>query len=494
VTVINPSRLIITAALIGLVFYAYFLESHAAYAVSGSDSSGYAQIARAILTGGLVRPVIELDRLGVSNAWSHLFVPLGHDPGPHPGSMSSFYPVGFPMLIAAGVLIGGWDYGPFLVSPLLAALSLILIYRVALELDLPQDFSIAGAVILAACPTFILSALHPMSDVAATCGSLMTIWAALRTRERESWALLAGATFGMTFLIRPTALLLLIPLLFSVRWNRKTLLYFFLGGLPLAAVFFAYNLASYGHPLQTGYVQIRLHDEMKVAGFTTRLGQYGYGLAATMGPLLLVGWAGVTANRNVHWRNRALLVTWFGAYLIFYSCYAIYDEWWSKRFLLPAIPALILGALLTAKDVARWPKAQSHTMQWVLLAILLVVTLGYERAYLKHFNVLLSGAGELKHASSCRWADTQLPEQALVASMQMSGALKFYTRRSIVRYERVEPNQWHLLKERARERGYQWYALLMPFEIEDAQKRMPGKWEQLGAVDEISLWRIETAF
>jgi hypothetical protein len=85
-----------------------------------------------------------------------------------------------------------------------------------------------------------------------------------------------------------------------------------------------------------------------------------------------------------------------------------------------------------------------------------------------------------------------LPGQSLVVSMQMSGALKFYTRRLVVRWDAVKPDQWRPLKERATERGYQWYALLQPHEVEEAQRRLPGKWVQIGRLRHISLWRIES--
>jgi hypothetical protein len=75
--------------------------------------------------------------------------------------------------------------------------------------------------------------------------------------------------------------------------------------------------------------------------------------------------------------------------------------------------------------------------------------------------------------------------------MQMSGALKFYTSRPIVRWDEAVSGQWPELKKHAAEKGYQWYALLFPFEIEEAQKRMGGKWAQIGKIDHISLWRIE---
>jgi hypothetical protein len=77
--------------------------------------------------------------------------------------------------------------------------------------------------------------------------------------------------------------------------------------------------------------------------------------------------------------------------------------------------------------------------------------------------------------------------------MQMSGALKFYTTRPIVRWDGVTPMQWPEVKKHAADSGYQWYALLWPFEVEEAQKRMGGKWTKLGMLDQFSLWRVELA-
>ena len=499
--VFSPSRMIIIAAVVGLLIYGYFLASRASYAVGGSDSSGYARIARSILKGGIVQRVTEMDLLGLPNEFILNFVPTAYNPGPRPGTITPFYPVGFPLLISAGVLIGGWDYGPFLVSPVCAALSLVLIYLIGLELGLSRVFSIAGAVMLAACPTFIYLGLQPMSDVAATCLSLVTIWASLRSRKRakgwDGWALLAGASFGLTFLIRPTGILLLIPMLFCLRLKLRTLLFFLLGGLPLAAIFFTYNATAYGHPLRTGYEEIGLQNAIAIKGFTVRFNHYYYWIKVTMSPLPLLCWLFALVDRKVDWRNRAMLISWFGAFFLFYACYDVYDAWWYTRFLLPGYPAMILGALLIVRDLPdlfrtlvserNWVR-----LKWAALAILLAVTLSHERRYIRRFDIFNFGAGESVHSASCRWADRMIPRQALVVSMQMSGALKFYTERLIVRWDWVEPGQWPVLKNRAAEKGHQWYALLLPFEVEEAQKRLSGKWVRVGTFNQLSLWQIDT--
>jgi len=491
------SRFIMVVAAPGLLIYGYYLASYAAYTVGGSDSAGYAQVARSILKGGFVRRVPGPDLLGLPNDFNQLFMPLAYDPGPQPGTMTPSYPVGFPMLMALGALVAGWEHGPFLVTPMVGLMSLLLIYLVGLELGLPRGFSIAGAVMLAASPTFIHYSMQPMSDVVEMFCGLGAILGALRSRKRDGWALLAGAAFGMAVLTRPSSVLLLIPLIFGLRLKFKNILFFILGGLPLAAIFFVYNIVTHNHPLPIGYWTPR-RGYMKTTGFADRFNYYSYWIAVTMSPLPLLGWLGVPADRKVEWRNRAMLISWFGAYLLFYSCYDIYGAWWYTRFLLPAYPAMILGALLVARDVVPLlRKAISEVEQARLrrigLAILLSVTLIFENHNVKRFDLFSFGAGEKVYYTSSRWADQTIPGNSLLVSMQMSGALGFYTDRPIVRWDFLRPEQWAELKMRAAEKGYRWYALLMPFEIEDAQKRLSGKWTNLGMHGPTSLWQIEPA-
>jgi hypothetical protein len=399
--------------------------------------------------------------------------------------------------MALGALIAGWEYGPFLVPPMIGLLSILLIYLAGLELGLPRGFSIAGAIMLAASPTFILYSMQPMSDAVAMFWSLAAILAALRSRKRDGWALFAGVAFSMAFLTRLSSMLLLVPILFSLRLRFKNVLFFILGGMPLAAIFFTYNIVTHSHPLLTGYWMTGHQNLIKTAGFTDRFKFYHHWIMVTMGPLPLLGWL-VVADRKVEWRNRAILLSWFGAFFLLYSCYDIYREWWYTRFLLPAYPAMILGALLIARDVAgllgKWiSEVNRARLSWIVLAILLGVTLSHENRYIKRLNLFNFGASQLANYTSCRWADQTISGNSLVVAMQMSGALGFYTERPIVRWDWLEAGRWSTVKKHAAERGYQWYALLHPFEVEDAQKRVGGKWIELGMMGSISLWRIELA-
>src|SRR5262249_11401700 len=94
--------------------YAAFLVQHAAFAVGGSDSSAYANTARRMKAGVLVSRPRSLDRLGLPDEWAQNFIPLGFMNGPRPGTMTPFYPPGFPAHLLAAASITGWATGPYL--------------------------------------------------------------------------------------------------------------------------------------------------------------------------------------------------------------------------------------------------------------------------------------------------------------------------------------------------------------------------------------------
>lgn len=100
----------------------------------------------------MVQRVEALDRLGLDREWIRVFVPLVFNPGPRPGTMVPFYPVGVPLHAALAALLGGWARAPFLVSPAAALLALVLLYLVARELGLSPGWCGASAAILGLCP------------------------------------------------------------------------------------------------------------------------------------------------------------------------------------------------------------------------------------------------------------------------------------------------------------------------------------------------------
>ncbi len=478
-----------------LTAYTLVVIKHASYAVGGSDSAGYANIARSLLDGPIAQPISDLDRFGLGDEYAGFFTSLAYNSilkdQKLTRTMAPIYPVGFPLHLATGALLLGWRYGPFLVSPLIGALSLVLLYLTARLLGLSRGFAFAGCVLLAANPTFILMISQPMSDATAMFWGLVMVWAALRSRQNQQWALLAGAAFGIAFLVRPTNAVLLAPLAFCLRLQPKVFLLFLLGGLPFAAIFGAFNLAAFGHPLQTGYTSINLQQLITTVGAMGRVKFYVYWVGMTLSPLVLLGWVVAGLNPRIEWRVRALLIAWFGAFFLFYICYDVYDAWWYTRFVLPGYPGLVLGALLTGRELCEALARKKQALGWAVGVALLAVALGFESHYVSKYELFRVGRWEYLHAESCNWANAQLPSKALIVALEMSGSLKYYTGRPTVRWDYMTAEMWPHLRKQVQKSGYQFYALLMSHELDQARQNVPGKWTEVGRLRHISLWHIE---
>jgi hypothetical protein len=480
--------------LVLLAIYFGIVAKHAAHAVGGSDSSGYARIARGLLQGHVRQTATEIEQLGLPANYAEWFAPLAYRAVRQDGVLTALqapgYPVGFPLHLAVGAALGGWQHGPFHVSPLLGALSLLLIYLVGRQLGLPRAYAYACGVLLAANPTVLLFSFLPMSDVAAMFWGLVTVWAGLRARQAERWALWAGAAFGVGVLVRPTNALLLAPLMFCLPLRPKVWLRFALGGLPTAAIFYAYNLASSGHSLVSGYSASFVQHAFTFNGFFKRLGDYVYWLSITLTPLPLLGWLGIAAVRQVGWRDRALLVAWFGVVLLLYALYDLYPQWEDTRFLLPGYPGLILGALLTTRYLLEHGWGERRWLRWAAGVLLLAAPFGVAVRFDHTRELFRFGRSQILSADACRWADQKLPERALIISMEMSGVLKFYTQRQIMRWDGVTPEAWPVFYRQLQARGYEFYALLSELELKRAQERVPGRWRPLGYLKDISLWQL----
>jgi hypothetical protein len=78
-------------------------------------------------------------------------------------------------------------------------------------------------------------------------------------------------------------------------------------------------------------------------------------------------------------------------------------------------------------------------------------------------------------------------------SMQMSGALAFYTALTPVNWYELDAAKFADLRPRTEARGARWFALLMPYEVPLAAPKVPGNWTYLGERKSVSLWRLDPA-
>ena len=479
-------------AVAALAFYGGYLYRHACFAVGGSDSSGYANAARAIARGQIVEPLEALARFQLSPSIAAEFTPLGFVSGPGGVTLAPLYPVGFPLHLAAAGALFGWPVAPYLVSPLFALLSLALVYVVGRRLGLGRWMAAGAAAILAACPVFVFQAIQPMSDVVATFWCLAAIACALRSRESGRWALVAGFCFGTAVLVRPSNALLVVPLAFALPRDRRKLAAFVAGGVPCAAILLAYNSVCYGSPFETGYGMTGHWGALAWANARTRVVTYSAWTVGLLTTVVCLGWLAALFDRKIAARDRALLGSWFAVLFVFYCFYAPADAWWYTRFLLPGLPALPLGFLLLVRDVsgATRSKVWARIVEAAAaIAVVLIVRAGFRAT--RELGVLDMKHLQAAFPQSCALAESQLPPGALVLSMEMSGALRYYTRLTPVRWDTLDPVAFQSLRTATEAAGGRWFALLSKDEIAKAAPRVPGHWSFLGETGSVSLWRLE---
>jgi hypothetical protein len=485
-------RLLRLLFIVALAGYALFLAAHSTSVAGGSDSSGYLNSARLLASGRLhgelrvpaeFGPQSELDRMQ--------FTPFGFFPYLEPPALPPTYPVGLPLHFAAASKLLGWHLGPLSVEIGGALAAIILLYLIARELELRPVLAAAGAAMLGACPIFIFTSIQPLSDTLATTWTLAAVLPALRARRHRGWAAVCGAAFAIAVLVRPTNAVLLPALVvfLGLDWRRLALLV--VGGLPGAAWFGYYNHTLYGGPLRSGYGPI--HETFDAAFIPGALVDFARWLALLLPAVLLILPLALPFAREV--RNRLLvgLALWFGAVIAFFGCVAFsHESWWSLRYILPAVPALLLAALLGLEAVARrFPVSQRPALLNAAAGFLALWTIIGSAYWTRKLAVYYVKDYEQAYADSARAAFHTFPKESLVVSAATCGALYAYTDFHILRGEQLDPARFAHFATRAHAAGRPICALLFDVEEKDIlRERCPGEWQRVASVRNLGLWRL----
>ena len=411
----------------------------------GADAYGYVSQALLWLRGVPIEP----QPLAAAVPWPQAewsLSPLGYRPGIQPGMIVPTYAPGLPLTMALAAALGG-PGAVFLVVPLLGAAAVWLTYLVGRQYA-DGTTGAAAAVLLATSPAFLYQVVQPMSDVPVTAWWLLSLWGAAAGRP-----LAAGGAAALAVLTRPNlvpaAAVVMIALLIHPRSNRPgsgprlRAALLFAGPLLLAAAFLAWlNTGLYGSPLMSGYGSAS--ELFSSANIVSNAVRYTRWLVETQTPLVFLGVAapiaGVVSTRSMTppiTLRHAWVGLGFAAIVVAcYLPYAAFEEWWYLRFLLPAIAvALVLSVAVPVRLTARLPamlRAPLFVSGVGLLAAFYVSTAVRREAFdLRRF--------ESRYIAAGAWASERLPADAVLLSVQQSGPLRLYGRRTTVRFDYIEP-------------------------------------------------------
>jgi hypothetical protein len=222
--------------------------------------------------------------------------------------------------------------------------------------------------------------------------------------------------------------------------------------------------------------------------------QHAAWLARFLTPLGFPGGLAVGFDRNTDVWTRWMLIAWFVPFYIFYSFYGFFDGWVCIRFLLPAIPALVIGALLVLSDLYRLA-ARRYARLAALLAVAVVMWMCLTPLiWIARVHLLVDLPNTEKHYPRfVVWAEQHLPKRAIVVSGVLSGPFLYYANRSIVRYDQLNDERFQLLRAYAGDAGLPWYAVVGDGEIdfEGLQQRFRGRWAIVDRFETFTVYRLD---
>lgn len=473
-------------AVIAVVFAVVVAKNLGAYAAD-SDTSGYFHEARLLGEGRLFAPQRPVEGLAAPGRHDYVYCPLGFRPEGG-GLLAPTYPSGFPLQIAALGRVIGQPAGAAAAIWLNAVGAFLLTGGLLRACGVSWRSTLVASVVFGASPLVLFMGVQLMSDLPATAWVTGAVLAAIAGARRPAWAAVSGLAFSVAVLIRPTNLLAVLPvaILFGSDWPRWAR--FAAAGLPAAAFLALLNTRLYGSPIVTGYGDV---GYLFGAGYLPgTLAHYALWLSVVFTPLVVFAPAGAWPGAPVPARVRLALVAWIAAYFGFYAFYrCTHEAWWYLRFVLPACPAwLALAALGADRLLARVRAATAMLGSVAVLACAVAWLVHWDR----RLFALEIGRGQRVYEDACRQA-ALLPGDPVILTMQTSGALFYYTRRTIVRWDMLQPGDYARLKELCRRSRRPIYAFLFPFEEHAlTDGTCPGDWRRLEQMGPVSIWRLET--
>jgi len=323
-----------------------------------------------------------------------------------------------------------------------------------------------------------------MSDVPASCA--WVIAATLLTWPSVRAAGMAAAAAVVGCLIRPN-LFAMVPLLalaalwWAPSWRR---------GVARAAALCAPTLVAalgfawwqrdlYGALTETGYGGVTYlfsltHVWPNLSTYPRWLYEsHGWFLLLAVAGPFLIGNSRTESSDGSSPRPKSVawwIVVMFAAVFAFYSLYFSFDNWTYTRFLLPVLPlVIVLAAVTVVAMLNRLPPA-FRTLAFVW-TIVLVASLGASKA--RDLGAFGLWESERRFVEVAEYAGTQ-PASAVFLSMQHAGSVAYYTGRTVLRWDWIEPNELDRALDLLAASGRSVYAALEDWEITELRTRLAG--------------------
>ena len=439
--------------------------------IGGADSYGYVSASHLIASGSLVEGAPIAAWLTAANKLA-IASPLGWAPSPDGTGIVPAYPLGFPLLLAVVDFVVGSN-AVFYVVPLVAAVTLFLIHRLA-RAWYDADTALLATALVAWNPLFIAYAKQPMSDVPATMWMVLAM--ALAVRSTSSSAFGSGIAAGVAVITRPALLFAAAAIVWAANRGDIARRRAMLSGAGLAIgliVQMAIQAYLYGSPFATGYGSTDLL--FSPAHVLDNLGIFGKHWWFVLGPLWILGAIiGVFAARPEP-RTNPLIV--LGAVAIPYLFYLPFDHWETLRYLLPGIAIMTVTVGAGLMRFARTP--QNATATAIMLCAFMGVAVAQSELLLRRSEVWNIANLEARYPLAGDWININTPPGSVVLANQHSGSLRWYGKRQTLRWDFIAADDLVRTITELESHGATAYVALEGAEVEMFNARFANVLQQL---------------
>ena len=457
--------------------------SYGTFAAGGSDSYCYLNQAELFAAGR----THDAQLLASSAPWPDAvltFVPPGHIPAA--AGAPAVVPMclsGYAALMAQARRVAGRE-AMFWVVPLLAGIGVYATFLLGRRAMSP-GVGLAAATLLASSPAFLHQSMQPMSDVPACTFWAITFVAAVRREHSVGTALTCGVAASLAFLMRPNLAPLVAVVGAMVCMSRplhlaqsvRRGLAFAVGVAPAVVLWMLLQGLMYGGLLTSGYGNVG--PLFSAAHIAPNAANYGTWLTQTQTPVVILAIVSPLVAYRAGARYLWWLLAFSAATVAVYLPYSVFDNWWYLRFLLPAYPPLfVLTASCVASLLGRhgedWRRAGLLTVTCVLAAV------GVAQA--KHHDVFKARDFEWRFRAIGAYVRDQLPQNALVVTEDLGGAVRFYSGKPTLQWKALDPLWLDRAVEWAAQQGRRTFLLFEGDEEERFRARF-GAVNRIGALN-----------
>jgi hypothetical protein len=413
--------------------------------------------------------------LAKDSRWQHsieMLVPLGYRTGPNQTIVPMYAP-GLPLTMAAFQWLGGRT-AVYFVVPLLGGLTVLATYLIGIRVAKPARRRCRGdSRRLEPADSVSADQAHDRRPggrvVDAGVGSRVATVARLGVRCRPGGQLRDLTRPNLA----PLAAVFVAWLWWQGRhegpahpsWSR--VIAFLLGVIPGCLAVAVINARLYGSPLESGYAPLAAYYSWHK--FVPNLRRYPSWLLETHTPAVLLACLAPfllprTLSADARARARATTVAWlvfiagvFASYLL----YTVFNDWWYLRFVLPALPPLLVLTVVSIDGVTARLVPRARLLLTCALTLLLA---WYGLEYASARGIFRQKDVEHRATAVGHYIAQRLPERSAFIAFEQSGSANYYSGRQTLMFEAIPPRDLQAVLDDLRALGYHPYFLLEDWE------------------------------